>query len=309
MKLSQKILIGLTAIVITAVSYYEFRNPEKIDLNSAVRQQIGGTYAQLSDGYTYYEEAGPKDGRVILLVHGFSVPSYIWDTSFAILSKSGYRVIRFDLFGRGYSDRPDAQYDGAMYARQINELLATLNISQKVDVVGLSFGGFIGAYYAAHFPEKIRSLSLVDPSNSPAQLVWHRSIPLLGAYLFQVNELPQKAESQSVDFLHPEQYPNWAERYRPQMQYKGFGRALRRSSLRLAAADFNAMYASIRVAHTPVLLVWGKQDTTLPISGAVNVRKGIPDLEFVEIDQAGHLPHIEQPEIFHQHLLTFLQKH
>ena len=161
----------LLAVVLAAAGlagYHHDRNPERRALTAAVREHDGtpGAYVTLSDGVTHYEAAGPDDGRVAVLVHGFSVPSYIWDPTFAALRDAGYRVIRYDLFGRGMSDRPDAAYDGAFYDRQLDELLKALKVDGKIDLFGLSFGGYVTAHYTATHPQRVRTLNLVDPSNS-----------------------------------------------------------------------------------------------------------------------------------------------
>jgi pimeloyl-ACP methyl ester carboxylesterase len=79
-------------------------------------------------------------------------------------------VIRYDLFGRGLSDRPDAAYDGAFYDRQLDDLLKALKVDGKIDLFGLSFGGYVSAHYASTHPQRIRTLNLVDPSNSAPKL-------------------------------------------------------------------------------------------------------------------------------------------
>jgi pimeloyl-ACP methyl ester carboxylesterase len=305
------VLLALILTVAGATAHYHERNPERRALTDSVRQRDGspGAYARLSDGVTYYEAAGPAEGRVAVLVHGFSVPSYIWDPTFAALRDAGYRVIRYDLYGRGMSDRPDADYDGAFYDRQLDELLKSLKVDGKIDLFGLSFGGYVSAHYASTHPQRVRSLTLVDPSNSPPVIPWQLATPLLGRYLFQTGAVPTMADNQSSDFLHPEQFPGWADRYRPQMEFYGFGRALYRSRVSLSKENFDAIYANIAKAGTPVHLVWGKQDPVIPVAQAARIRQAIPTLEYREIDQSGHLPHMEQTAIFNHDMLTWLAAH
>jgi pimeloyl-ACP methyl ester carboxylesterase len=310
-----KVLRWLLLLIVLAgggaAGYYHYQNPEKRALNDHARVAAAapGAYLTLGDGVTHYEAAGPAGARVAVLVHGFSVPSYIWDPTFAALRDAGYRVIRYDLFGRGMSDRPDAAYDGAFYDRQLEELLAALKVEGPVDLFGLSFGGYVTAHYASTHPQRLRTLTLVDPSNTAPALTWRLSTPVLGPYLFQVGAVPTMADNQSGDFLHPERFPGWADRYRPQMQYHGFGRALYRSRLNLARADFDSMYAAIARAGTPVQLIWGKQDPVIPVAQSAHIRRAIPSLNYVEVDQSGHLPHMEQTAIFNQHMLDFLAAH
>lgn len=297
-------------LLLAALGYHQLRDPERVPLDAAARRDAGlpGAFIAGDVGTTYYEAAGPDTGRVALLVHGFSVPSYIWDSTFAALAGRGYRVIRYDLMGRGWSDRPDAAYDGAMYDAQITGLLDSLGVRGAVDLFGLSFGGFVTAHFAATHPARVRSLVLVDPVvegiDDPGFLAW----PVVGPYLFQVMAVPGMADGQSSDFLHPERFPGWVDRYRPQMRYRGFGRALLRSRLTLAGADFAALHARIAAQGTPVLLLWGKQDRTLSITQAETVRGRIPSLEFVPIDSSGHLPHLEQAQVFNAAMFAFLSR-
>jgi len=303
-------LVRLVVVVCAlAGAFWIYRNPEKQVLDAAARRSATGKYAQLSAGRTHYRVAGPDSGRVAVLVHGFSVPSYIWDSTFKSLRDAGYHVISYDLFGRGFSDRPDAKYDGAFYDTQLNDLLDALKVTEPVDLFGLSFGGYVVAHYATTNPQRIRTLIMVDPASSRAVLPWYIRAPGLGAYLFQVLEVPGKAESQSSDFLHPERFPGWADKYRPQMRYKGFGRSLHRSAITLGTADFPGMYATIGKSGMPVLLVWGKQDPTVPFANSAIVQKGIPQLELFAVDSSGHLPQMEQTAAFNGRVLAFLAAH
>ncbi|MYM73276.1 alpha/beta fold hydrolase [Duganella sp. FT134W] len=311
MKALRLVVLVLVLAGVGAAGYYYIRNPESQTLNTVARRdaQAPGDYLTLGDGVTHYEVAGPDNGRVAVLVHGFSVPSYIWDPTFAALRDAGYRVIRYDLYGRGLSDRPDAAYDGAFYDRQLDQLLTALKVDGKIDLFGLSFGGYVSAHYASTHPQRIRTLNLVDPSNSAPQLGWQMTTPLLGPYLFQTGAVPGMADHQSSDFLHPEQFPGWADRYRQQMQYHGFGRALYRSRVALAREDFDGIYAAIARAGTPVHLVWGKQDPTIPVAQAAHIRNAIPSTVYREIDQSGHLPQMEQAALFNHDMLTYLAAH
>src|SRR6185295_2517104 len=114
-KLVTGLLIFVILVVCAALGYGVMRNPESGPIDDAARAGAPGKFVALPAGVTHYELTGPDTGRVVVLVHGFSVPYYIWDSSVVALNKAGRRVLRYDLFGRGLSDRPDAAYDGAMY--------------------------------------------------------------------------------------------------------------------------------------------------------------------------------------------------
>jgi len=299
----------LLVVVVALAVYGSAKNPEKEPLNDAARTGAPGQLVTLSHGVTHYDIAGPDTGRVVVLVHGFSVPSYIWDSTSNALSAAGVRVIRYDLYGRGWSDRPNAPYDGPMYDAQLSELLNALQITAPVDLIGLSFGGFVTSHYAAGNAERVRTLTLIDPVSESPSLPSFLGWPVLGPWVWQLTQVPGMADGQLSDFLYPERYPTWVDQYRPQMQYDGFGRALLRSALILGRTDFPALFGSVNATGVPVLLMWGKQDQTTPITQAEVVRSFIPTLTYVPVDSAGHLPHIEQSAVVHGKLLEFLRAH
>lgn len=296
----------VVAVLLCAFAYEGWRNPEKLTLDAAERSKATGKFVTLSGGTTHYEVAGPESGQVVVLVHGFSVPMYIWDSTFLALSATGHRVIRYDLFGRGLSDRPDAEYDGAMYDAQLDELLDSLHVTQPINLVGLSFGGYVVSHYTVSHPRRVRTLTMVDPSSTKRTLPSMLTTPVIGPWVWQVTRVPDMAAGQASDFLHPEHFPTWADQYKPQMQYKGFGRALLRSSVTLSTVDFPTLFADVAKTNVPVLLIWGKQDQTVPITLSEVARKSIPALQFFPVDSAGHLPHIEQAALVNAKLINFI---
>ena len=282
---------------------FERANTEQSVLDAEARSSATGQFIHLSDGITHYELGGPEDGQVVVLIHGFSVPGYIWDTTFAALTQNGFRVLRFDTFGRGYSDRPDVDYNGVLFERQILELIDTLGLSEPVDLVGLSMGGPVSARVAANNPERVRRLILVDPATvavpAPGLPEW------LGEIYMGITAFPKMAEGQSEDFLHPQNYPDWADRYRVQMQYEGFRRAIVSTIYHFLPEDHLAYYETLSKHDIPVMLIWGKQDTVVDISGAAKLQEVI-DLKFLPVDEAGHLPHIEQSALVNRAIIEFL---
>ena len=97
-------IVFLLFLAVPTAVYLAF-DPERLDLNDSARRSAPGQFARLADGYTHYEIGGPPDGRVVVLAAGATVPYYIWDPTFAALTAAGFRVLRYDYYGRGYSDR------------------------------------------------------------------------------------------------------------------------------------------------------------------------------------------------------------
>jgi pimeloyl-ACP methyl ester carboxylesterase len=123
-----------------------------MELTAERRAASGGQYVTLSEGVTHYELAGATGETTVVLVHGFSVPSFIWDPTFEALKQAGFRVLRYDLFGRGLSDRPRGRYDLERFVRQLAELLRALQLS--------SVCRWSGFRWAAPSSPRLRRVSL-----------------------------------------------------------------------------------------------------------------------------------------------------
>jgi pimeloyl-ACP methyl ester carboxylesterase len=301
-------LAALVAIAGLLWGLYLYADPETRHLDGLTRAAMPGQFAKLTDGYTHYELGGPVDGDVVVLAAGYSVPYYIWDPTFNALTAAGFRVLRYDYYGRGYSDRPAIPFTDDMYVRQIAELLEAAHIGVPVTLAGLSFGGSTITSFADKYPDRVRSLVYVDPSiRKPYPLSLIEDLPPLWNYVTALFDENSWADGQFGDFLHPERFPDWANRYRDQMQYKGFRRA--RLSEIVTNADVDQTEQLMRVGQhpRPVLVIWGKQDTTVPFEDSEWVLASLPQSRLVAIEDSGHLPQWEQPEVMHRELIAFLR--
>lgn len=302
-KLAAAIAAIAVAAVIVLVAVYERADVETSPLDAAARASAPGAFVDLSDGITHYELGGPENGPVVILVHGFSVPYYIWDTTFAALTDSGFRVLRYDLYGRGYSDRPRTRYDGALFERQIVELIEALELREPLDIVGLSMGGAVVVRFVANQRQRIRRAVLIDPVHRG----WGTpELPRpIGNYVLAVSMMPGIAEGQLADFAHPENYPTWVDRYRVQMQYHGFRRAIISTLYDFGPEDHFSWYSDVQELGVPTMLIWGEQDQTLPIAGADEIRE-VLEVDYLPVPDAGHLPHIEQADTVNPAIAEFL---
>ena len=290
-------------LAIALVALYVRADTETSPMDADARAGAPGQFIELSDGVTHYELAGPADGPVVLLIHGFSVPYYIWDTTFAALTESGYRVLRYDLYGRGYSDRPRIRYDGALFERQIVELIENLELQQPLDVIGLSMGGAVAVRFIANQRQRVRRAVLIDPLH---RSFGNTEMPrIVGNYVFAVTMLPDMAEGQLSDFVHPENYPTWVDQYRVQMQYEGFRRAIISTLYDFGPDDHFSWYSDVQALGVPTMLVWGEEDQTLPITGADDIRE-VLDVVYLPVPDAGHLPHIERADMVNPAVIEFL---
>ncbi len=279
------------------------------------RVQPPGQLVRLSDGVTYFELGGPQKGKPVVLIHGFSVPNFIWDPTFAALATAGFRVLRYDLFGRGLSDRPNTSYDKGLYVRQLAELMDAVEFL-GVDVVSLSMGGVVAAEFAYRFPKRVGKLAFISPAGFDLKLPF--SVKLLyvrglGESLFEgLDRFGAGTILQNMfkDFYQPRQetLDAFAERYLEQMEYPGFKRAIL-SSLRMGMLDEDLdLFRRVGEMQKPVLLIWGEKDVTVPFRYNETFRKLVPQTEFHAIENSGHISHFEAADTVNPLLIDFLKK-
>ncbi len=279
-------------------------------LDAATRASLPGAFVELSDGFVHYELAGPASGEVVVFVSGISAPYFTWDHNFAALANAGFRTLRFDLYGRGYSDRPDVIYDLNLFDRQLDHLLSSLGLRQ-VTLVGLSMGGAIVTTFAGRHPERVRRLVLIDPLSStppvPAalRLVF---IPGLGERLMNWFGDSILVGGQAKDFSKPELVAAFQEKYRGAIKYRGFKRAILSTLRSMPTWDIAGAYARVGRRDLPVLLLWGREDKTLAFESHQQVQAMMPRLEFHAVDGAGHVPHYERPDVVNPLLIEFLRR-
>jgi len=284
---------------------------ETSELNDATRRDAGGSFIELGDGITHYELGGDPEGIPVVLVHGFSVPCFIYDTTFDFLKASGFHALRYDLFGRGFSDRPAVNYNIDLFTRQLVELLDALGI-RRVHLVGLSMGGPITATFVAQHPQRVMKYILIDPSGARpvklSRLLKGIKLPLYGELALALFGRMAMVRNIASDLFDPHLVDEFQIRYAVQMKYKGFKRAIL-STLRHGMLDsFFDTYERIGKLKKPVLLLWGKNDKTVPFDQSTLLLKAFPHAEFHAVDDCGHIPHFEKPEIVNPILLEFLRK-
>ena len=290
------------------------RDREPTSLDEHTRRALPGRFIKLSQGYTNYEIAGPADGPVVLLVPGISIPRAVFGRTLTPLAEAGYRVIAFDLYGRGFSDRPRVRYDAALFNRQIDDLLAALGINGPVSVIGLASGGLQSLLYAELRPARVASLVLIAPDGLDAPVsgfVRMLRFPLAGdvtGRLVMNTVGQQRWEERLQNYSSDARLVDAVVgQFRGQLEYKGFWRALASSIANLPISESSAVFRRIEQRGTRTLVLWGASDAINPVHHGQDVRRLMPSATYVEIP-AGHLPHYERPDLANAAIIRFLTK-
>ena len=274
---------------------------EYIEKNEAFRKSINsGYFSLLSKGYTYYEYNNLSHDEIIILIHGFSVPSYIWDETYYESVKRGYSVLRMDLFGRGYSDNPDVLYNDELYANQVLELLDELKIDKKINLVGLSNGGRVISKIAENNSDRIKRLIYVSPAgfHNPKLKPDTSGVAEIEIASFISNRYKTIAKGQLDDFKEPSKFQGWDTKYEELLKYKGFARALISTTKNNYSLD--TINQKIGASDLPQYAIWGDHDKVLPLNKVQDkINIIMPDLNLFIIKDSGHLPHKEKFDDFH----------
>jgi len=246
----------------------------------------------------HYEEYG--HGAPVLLVHGLGSSTLDWEMQVPALA-AHYRVILMDMRGHGRSDKPRQRYSIAGYSADVLALIEHLKLD-RVHLVGISMGGMIGFQLAVDQPQALSSLCVV-------------------------NSMPE------VKVRKPGDYLQWASRWilGRLLGLRNIGRILgrvlfpkpgqadlrRKITERWATNDKRAYLASFdaivgwgvqeRLARItcPTLIVSADHDYT-PVAMKESYVKLIPDARLVVIADSRHATPLDQPQVFNQTLLEFL---
>lgn len=307
---SFRIIVFLLAVITAAlVGYYVYQDNESLELNEETRKNLPGSFVKTPSGVTHYELVGADDAELVVLVHGFSTPSFLWEPTFQFLKNQDYRVLRFDLYGRGFSDRPDKDYGMALFTTQLEELLTALNITAPFNLVGLSMGGPIVSRFTHENPHKVKRLILQDPlvNQISSERVSPLDKPVIGEYLAGVVLIPDLIAGNRRS-ANENKLPAWGEQFEQQTRYKGYRRAILSSMRVMSSQRIVSEYELLAKTAMPKLLIWGTEDKTVLFSESETLIKLMPDMQFEAVEGAGHVPSVEKPEIFNQILLKFLKQ-
>ena len=284
---------------------YEYIIKDKAFVNGFNHTE-NSNIVQLSNGFTYYKLGNKETNAIpVVLVHGFSVPSYIWDPTFELLSDKGYFVISLDLYGRGFSENVDEIYTDELFANQVIELLQKLNVD-SAKFLGLSNGGRVISKIADINPSIVEELIYVASSGFKyVEELNDKSVSEIEVSNFIKNNYPTISEGQLLDFKYPEKHSGWDIKYEELLKYKGFAKAL--ISTRKNHYTMDKIHIKIQNSDIPVFTIWGDSDQVVlykdfekRIDSILPKRK-----EFFILD-SGHLPHMENPNEFNKILLSIL---
>ena len=252
----------------------------------------------LADIDIYYEIAGK--GAPLLFIHGLGSSTRDWEHQVEFFADR-YRVITFDVRGHGRTGKPPGPYSVPLFADDTANLLDVLGIG-PVHVVGLSMGGMIAFQLAVSYPEKVKSMTVVN--SGPAflvntfkirMMVWQRFLMLR---LFGMRKIGQVLSERLFPIAeHEAQRAQFVERW-AENDVKPY-RASMRAIVGWSVLDH------IEDIQCPTLALASDEDYT-PVAAKQAYVERMPNAELVVVENARHVLPIERPEEFNSALMTFL---
>jgi pimeloyl-ACP methyl ester carboxylesterase len=281
---------GLLALAVAAWPF--LREWRKAPMDDAARAAAPGEIARLSQGATHYRWAGPADGPVAVCVHGLTTPAQAWGGVAAHLADAGFRVLSYDLYGRGYSDRPGGRQDRAFFLRQLDDLLADQGVGDNITLLGYSMGGAIATAFAASAPHKVRRLILVAPAGmghdlGPMARIT-RDVPGLGDWLMYVAFPRGHRKATEAERATATTPPDIVDIQQAELDRRGFVPAILASLRGMLKGDAEAEHRRVADAGLPVLAIWGREDVVIPLSARDVLARWNPQARHVVVEGAGH---------------------
>ena len=250
-----------------------------------------------------YTLDGPESAPVVTLSHSLANDLTMWDPQLSALTAK-YRVLRYDTRGHGGTDAPGGPYALEQVAEDARGLLPVLGI-ERTHFVGLSMGGMIGQVLGLTQPQMLESLVLCDTSSRvppEARPVWEERIAAT------VTEGMEPHVEFTVEhwFTAPfrDQRPEVVDRVRAIIRatdtegYMGCCRAIQ-------PLDITERLAAIEL---PTLIIVGEEDMGTPVADSEAIHEQIKGSKLEIIKSAAHLTNVEQPAVFNQALVAFLDR-
>ncbi|MFD7666708.1 alpha/beta fold hydrolase [Streptomyces sp. NPDC059788] len=254
---------------------------------------------------TAYEDTGGAGGETILLVHGHPFDHTMWAPQTAALAAAGHRVVVPDLRGYGASQVVPGMTRLETFAADLAALLDHLEVTDRIGLGGLSMGGQIAMEFARRSPGRLRALVLADTFAHAETPEGRRARDAMADRLLRegMRGYTEEALDKMVSPRTVATRPAAAEHVRRMMlgtPPEGAAAALRGRARRPDYAD------SLAGLAVPALVLVGRDDTYTPVADAEFLHTRIPDARLTVIEDAAHLPNLEQPHAFDAALTDFL---
>lgn len=262
--------------------------------------------AAINNALIYYEIAG--EGKPFVMIHAGVADSRQWNNEFGHFANR-FRVVRYDMRGYGKSEPVDGEFS---HLQDLTALLGYLHLDQPLIVMGCSMGGGLAMNFALLQPSKATALIMVDAGPPGLKL----DVPAPAKFeeaekAYNAGELDLAAEIETQIWFDgmgrtPAQVNQPMRRLAYDMNRTALSHDAKRLGKRLPDAQVPAV-ERLSELHMPVLVIVGAYDTPYILGAATYMVEKIPSARKVIIEDAAHLPNMDQPDEFRRIVTTFLE--
>jgi len=256
-----------------------------------------------------YYRAGK--GETVLLVHGITTYSFIWQEIFTRLSED-YDVIAIDLLGCGDSDMPlDVSYSLVAHTERIKAFLDSLGIT-KIHFVGHDLGGGIGQIFAVRNPDMLYDLALINTVGYdfwPVQPITALRTPIIRQILMATMDLGAFKLLIARGVHHKERVTEeLMENFFKPLQRRDGRKAFMHFARCLDNHNLTDISEALKELEMPILIIRGDDDPYLSASIAERLHEDIPGSSLVRVTEASHFIQVDDPGRVCAELLGFFKK-
>ena len=306
--MSKKTLALSAGAVIGGLATWKFlrRPSETVWKNVAdkVHHAENSHFVEVDGATVHFQEFGEPNCPTMLLIHGYTASTYVWNTVAPELAANGFHVVAVDLIGYGFSEKPRwFDYEIASQARMIERFMDRLGIG-RATLVGSSYGGAVALTVALDYAERVEKLVLVDAvindeaKNHPVmKLAGIRGVgefitPFLLDSRFFMRQRMRATLDQSKHHLITKE--------RIESILRPLAAADAHHAILQTGRNWNAdrIEHDAHLIHQPTLIIWGENDGVISIRNGEKLYNSILNSRFVVLKNCGHVPPEETPEIF-----------
>jgi pimeloyl-ACP methyl ester carboxylesterase len=263
-----------------------------------------------------YQEAGPADGPVLILLHGLASDADTWDKAVDLLAERGLRVLAVDLLGHGESDKPDNDYLLIDFVDSLAAFMDALGLPSAT-LCGHSFGGAISMFFGTRHPERVERVVLVSAGGLGREVhpVLRAAALRVAPTVLRLAMSPRMRRFYARPGLHralrltPENVTNLRRAGRALGTTEG--QAAFFASVRGVIAPSGQRTASEEMRafaeRVPMLLIWSEDDPVIPLAHALaHAERAKPYSRLVVFPSRGHEPHRRNAERFADEVAAFV---
>jgi pimeloyl-ACP methyl ester carboxylesterase len=233
------------------------------------REKAPGRFAKLSQGVTHYQWLGRARGPVVVCIHGLTTPSPVWYAIADGLTGLGYRVLVYDLYGRGFSDAPRGAQTGDFFAQQLADLLDHQELTEDVTLMGYSMGGSIATHFTSEHPDRVRRLILLASAGAwlrEDKLVeFCRKTPVIGDWLHSVIVARKDRRALRARLGRTFDIRGITELQLSEFESRGFLKSVLSSRRNMLSDMQEEAHRQIGRDGIPVVGIWAEKDEIIPL--------------------------------------------